>query len=224
MEIHIEGVPKMVIVVARYNESLVWLKPIPWKYIVYNKGKNNLPKWIKNVVKLPNTGREANTYLTYIVDNYDDLPDYSIFLQGNPFDHCVNLIERISGFKGGQDYFSLNKILVGHNRYGSLTHAGRKVAKSARELFVDDIQFFRFSSGAQFIVSKKAILFHSKTTYQKLLDLMIEEPLPDEVCYYANHGRGGCGPECEHKKRFSAWIMERYWLTLFDSEHKTIYD
>jgi hypothetical protein len=36
---------------------------------------------------LPNVGREAHTYLTYIIDNYDRLPEYVMFCQGRIDDH-----------------------------------------------------------------------------------------------------------------------------------------
>jgi len=58
--------------------------------MIYNKGNNiNLDideKYVKNV---PNLGREAGTYCNYILDNYDNLPDYMIMTQGNPCDHVA---------------------------------------------------------------------------------------------------------------------------------------
>lgn len=75
----------MVLVVARYNENIDWLKNTALNYIIFNKGEANLPLWVKNEIKLPNIGREAHTYLTYIILNYDNLPEHSVFVQGNPF-------------------------------------------------------------------------------------------------------------------------------------------
>jgi hypothetical protein len=46
------------------------------KYVVYDKSKD-----------IPNVGREAETYLRYIIENYNCLPEYVAFLQGHPFDH-----------------------------------------------------------------------------------------------------------------------------------------
>lgn len=210
---------KMTMVVARYNENLDWLKTVPWNYIVFNKGRKNLPKWIKNAIKLPNIGREAHTYLTFIVDNYDHLPDYTMFVQGNPFVHQRELIKKIEEFKGGKDFFPLTKIYVG--RRDGLSRTERRIAELARKIFVDEINYFPFPNGAQFIVSKNGVLFHSKLTYQKILDLMAERISPREICSFTAHGRG-CGASCEGRRLFSAWVMERLWKVLF--EHKTIYD
>ena len=76
------------VVIARYNEDLSWLAEyLPnEKITIYNKGKDdlNLPSNYK-IVKLPNIGREAHTYLYHIVNNYNQLADRVLFLQGNPF-------------------------------------------------------------------------------------------------------------------------------------------
>ena len=72
------------IIVARYNENLDWLNPIIDNCIIYNKG-NKLG--LSNEIILDNVGREAETYLHYIIDNYDNLPDIVIFTQGNISDH-----------------------------------------------------------------------------------------------------------------------------------------
>ena len=75
------------IVVARYNEDIKWLDEFNnFNVHLYNKGDDNL----ENSTKLPNIGREAHTYLTHIVENYDNLDDVIIFTQGNP-DHASNI-------------------------------------------------------------------------------------------------------------------------------------
>ena len=76
------------LVISRYNEDLEWLKEYPFnKYpsICYNKGNNNdfyRPKNMK-VVNLKNVGRCDHTYIYHIVNNYDNLYDYIMFLPGS---------------------------------------------------------------------------------------------------------------------------------------------
>jgi len=76
-------------VVARYNEPLSWLDYLnpgqKARVKVYNKGPDDLSCPVTE--KLPNVGREGHTYLWYIIQNYDRLPEYVIFIQANPFDH-----------------------------------------------------------------------------------------------------------------------------------------
>lgn len=80
------------LVIARYNENLNWIDKVPKdiKITIYNKGKNDIPY---NYIKLPNEGRESNTYLHHITYNYYNLSDRIIFVQGYPFDHSPNFIE-----------------------------------------------------------------------------------------------------------------------------------
>lgn len=66
------------IVVARYNEDLSWLPRNDPRVKVYDKGPGG---------NLPNIGRESHTYLTYIVQNYENLPDVVFFTQGSVYDH-----------------------------------------------------------------------------------------------------------------------------------------
>jgi hypothetical protein len=77
------------IVISRYNESLAWLDFLTEEQkahvLVYNKGPDDISFPVNE--KLPNVGREGHTYLWYIIQNYDRLPEQVIFLQADPFDH-----------------------------------------------------------------------------------------------------------------------------------------
>jgi len=76
----------MSVVVARYTEDISWLLPITDQCIVYNKGPDDLDPRFKTV-KTENIGRESHTYLKYIVDNYENLPEKMFFVQGRVSDH-----------------------------------------------------------------------------------------------------------------------------------------
>lgn len=74
------------IIVAHHNEDLLWLRRFPKESVhVYSKGEDAKIPCIRH--RLPNVGREAHTYLTYIIDRYDTLPDIVFFTQGWPHDH-----------------------------------------------------------------------------------------------------------------------------------------
>jgi len=73
-------------VVARYNESLEWLKDEPFSkfpVLIYNKGVNDHFYHAGPVVSLENLGREGHTYLYHIVQHYDNLTDIILFLPGS---------------------------------------------------------------------------------------------------------------------------------------------
>jgi hypothetical protein len=68
--------------------------------IVYNKGGQLQILSHINVDHLPNIGREGHTYLHHIIENYNNLADVNVFLQGriddliypvfNPLDHYID--------------------------------------------------------------------------------------------------------------------------------------
>ena len=72
------------IIVARYNEDIDWLASEMHNCIIYNKGEK---LGLSNEICLPNVGRESETYLNYIISNYENLPDTIIFTQANITDH-----------------------------------------------------------------------------------------------------------------------------------------
>ena len=95
------------IIIARYNENVDWLMKLIYKYswiqeiIIFNKGINDFSDIIKNsnkirIIQKKNIGRESETYLSYIIDNYFNLPKYIWFVQGSPFDHSPDFIDLLS--------------------------------------------------------------------------------------------------------------------------------
>ena len=86
------------VVISRYNESLDWVSDIECDYIIYNKGGKienpDIPQG--KIINVPNEGREAETFLRYIVSNYNDLPESIVFVQGNPFDHFPETLKIIN--------------------------------------------------------------------------------------------------------------------------------
>lgn len=96
------------LIIARYHEDISWIKNVPesFRIVVYNKGKN-LPFFQKirclksdriSVFGLKNTGREAETYLHYLKETPDfgDPEKYTVFCQGNPFDHSPDFLELLN--------------------------------------------------------------------------------------------------------------------------------
>lgn len=82
------------LVVARYNEPLGWLSGVPsgWRVVVYDKGGDASLGRRHAVVRRPNVGREAETFLWHNATS--EPSEYTIYSQGNPFDHCPNFIQQ----------------------------------------------------------------------------------------------------------------------------------
>lgn len=80
------------VVVSRYREPLDWLSALPasWRVFVYDKSGDDAPPF---ATPLPNVGREAHTFCHHNATAVEPA-GYTIYLQGNPFDHCPNLVEQ----------------------------------------------------------------------------------------------------------------------------------
>ena len=78
------------LVISRYNEDIKWSSIYSNNRIIYNKGDELDDKLITpcdKYIKLPNVGRESDTFLNYIIENYENLPSYVCFSQGSLKDH-----------------------------------------------------------------------------------------------------------------------------------------
>lgn len=84
--------PSIDVVIASYGEDLSWMKWIPseWRVFLYcaKEDRTEFQTHIKPVM-VPNGGREAGQYFQHLVDHYGDHSDYTVFLQGMPFDHSA---------------------------------------------------------------------------------------------------------------------------------------
>ncbi|CAE7395431.1 hrpB [Symbiodinium natans] len=88
------------LVVARHGEDLRWLDALPQlPAVVYNRGGADslLPSPRENlrIVSEENHGREDEVFLHHIVENYDALPQVTVFLQGWPFGHCPGFLKAV---------------------------------------------------------------------------------------------------------------------------------
>jgi len=78
--------PSAFFVVSNYFNNVDWIEDYTDDYIIFDKS-NSLPEGEK-IVKLENVGQNIFDIFCFIVYNYDNLPEYTAFLQGDPFPHC----------------------------------------------------------------------------------------------------------------------------------------
>jgi hypothetical protein len=173
----------MKIIVARYNENVEWTKQFQ-NVLIYNKG-NELEKDYDQRM-LNNVGREGHTYYKYIYDNYDNLEDYTIFLQGDPFPHSPNLINNLLDILSSEnlnvDFKFLSETILDSNLFGCFYNNNLPLSKVYEKLFNEkkDYMDFVFGAGAQFIVSKNQILKRPRSFYLKIVELLQNEVNPIE--------------------------------------------
>ena len=185
----------VVIVIAKFKEDMRWINDLAYTYTIYDKSKN-----------IPNVGREAETYLRYIIEQYDNLPDYVVFLQGNPFDHLkersTNFInESIKSIISADIAVPLNNLSTEeHNRY-------TRTRESFTSLFDSPpSEQVLVSYGAQFIVPKSCITHRTKEFYELIRNVMVDVNNTQELM-----------TNC----LVCPWTLERMWLYIFDKTIKS---
>ena len=186
--------PSYKIIIARYNENLDWLNlnsnMMKDNYIIINKG-NEIN--YKNKINRKNNGRESDSYLYYIINNYNNLPDYCIFTQGDISDHIGNnglqyLFKMLKEAKenGKSNYRSVGGGSGGDWGYDFNIKAKKDYFKNKQNYKDNKIILFRdwfekyiknpfpknifiYSYGL-FAVSKELILKHDINYYRKLIN------------------------------------------------------
>ena len=184
------GINKMIII-AKYKEDISWLSNITQPVIVYDKSKD-----------IPNVGREAETYLRYIVENYDKIEGNTIFLQGNPFDH-IN-ISREEFFNLLNNNSHISKFTPLNSMHSEIGYSYTNTLKSFEIMFnISAPLGFEFPPGAQFIVPKHLIHSRPLQFYELLRNDII---LNNHVTISKNNS-------------FSCpWTLERMWPYIFNPE------
>ena len=174
---------KIILIVSRYNENVEWTKQLP-NVIIYNKGKKLEEGY--NEILLENVGCESHTYYKYICDTYDNLEDYTIFLQGNPFDHSPNIINNLQKYLNNKElninFEFISEKIINSNLTGCHYHPGLPLTTVYEKLFNEkkEDMNFEFGEGSQFIVSKKQILKRPKEFYLKIVEMLQNEIKPIE--------------------------------------------
>jgi hypothetical protein len=151
---------KALFVVNQYKEDVSWLEECPINYIV-----------VKSVA-----GHEA-TMLSFIYNNYDNLPELVGFLQADPFYHCKK--EKLYALIYNTDFTYLESVeYYENNTAWWVSSYGRKDLKIKYNSFDElmnayfknyvHIPRIRFAAGTQYIVKKENILYYSKDFWRKL--------------------------------------------------------
>ncbi|MBD2703703.1 DUF3431 domain-containing protein [Spirosoma sp. BT702] len=180
------------LVVAHYTENLNWLGNLPagLPVTVYDKSPIDT---FPGAISLPNIGREAHTYLHYIVSRYDSLADWTIFCQGKPFDHAYDFKKSLRAFVDEPEAISptgfrwLGHLIdtddnQGHRLFKpwSKNEDGRglDLQKFHHALFGNDgPDTYTFVLGAQFAVQRNVLRQRPVSFYENALE--VSSTFPD---------------------------------------------
>jgi hypothetical protein len=155
----------IVIVTSHWKEDLTWLKTQSRFKVVLIDHEGARPPALTSSAIIPNKGREASSYLRYIIDNYDTLPEHIAFIHGHEkaWHHKFegSLLDRIRR----ADYLPLNGYWTDTD-----TQHPEKIKKHWHviEPWVGPKPPMNgyTDGGAQFVVSRRRVHRHPKGAYE----------------------------------------------------------
>ena len=187
----------LTIVIAYYNNKhffdLLDMFPQHFSHstdtIIYNKSENDLVVKDNFVQKrLPNIGREGETYLNHIIENYDNLSEYTLFIQDDTNEHIRNyktFIHFCNDFINQQKQFALYPCSWRKNRKVCrrtitdgicILHtlpSHDSIKKSCEKHGIYLPKNYTTETCAFFICHKNVILKHNKEFYIKLREWLL---------------------------------------------------
>jgi hypothetical protein len=102
------------LVIARHNESLDWVLEVAAEYRVhiYDKGgppvSSQLRDRAETYVPLRNAGRESDSYLTHMIEYGPGAGEFTVFTQGDPFEHSPDFLRLLAGHATWPDVQTLS--------------------------------------------------------------------------------------------------------------------
>ena len=190
------------LMVSNYNADISWILDYTNDYIIYDRSDTD--EWIKpfdpkKVIKVPNIGWDIYDKLTYIIENYDNLPDIVLLTKGNLFKYisreefdtvCNNeiftlLLTKNHTTKRPVSFYDENGIFNEINNSWYLKHFPAKYFNSFNEFLrgfpLKPPRYLAFAPGSNYIVSKEDIQKHPKRFYEKLRKCVEYAQLPGEA-------------------------------------------
>jgi hypothetical protein len=159
---------------------------------IYDKGGDLDPAAFPRaaLARLPNVGREAQTYLFHIVTRWDSLAPVTVFCQGHPFDHVHDLHRVLRALAQGepavQGFRWLGFIIDTDDARGRRLFVNWSRNEDRRELRLDEFHRLlfgepapepvRFRPGAQFVATAERIRSRPRELYVRALDLAATFP------------------------------------------------
>ncbi|MES3032185.1 MAG: DUF3431 domain-containing protein [Patescibacteria group bacterium] len=194
------------LIVSNYNNDISWVSEYTNNYLIYNKSEDaKIPVNIdpKKIIKSENVGYNFYDYFTFIIDNYDNLPENIIFAKGNIFPRHVTqsyfekvinneYFTTIEDYKAYTPKFPISFISSdgGFNEINNswyLKHFETRYFNNYND-FLKFIyknpfipKYIRFAPGGNYIVPKNQILKLPKIVYENMKLLISYCQLPGET-------------------------------------------
>lgn len=198
------------VVISKYDEDVEWVKSIKYDTIIYDKSNNP----IEGSIPRPNIGREAETLLYYIIEHYNNLPDLTIFLQGDPRSNPVSFTYQEVIDEVNKDHKNeLKTILTWEGKTNINDYWLKSCLILNNILFESDSNIITYSSGVQYVIPKEIILNRPLRLYEVLYNQVIKYGYKGLIADRRDLSNG-----------IDAWTMEIIWGSIFNIDLKLTND
>jgi hypothetical protein len=187
-----------IFIIAAHNENISWLEPIANETIIFNKGNplNNstLADLFLDIRALSNVGRESHSYLTYIIENYYNLPEIVTFSQARITDHGYKYpLDALKIMSEEAEIFGCSKnFKTGNIRKNfGLTEVKvcpfkdyETIGAFVKHFFGKEDDYYKFFSNGVFSVRSDKILSRPKQFYMDLIKTLEHHNNPREGHFF----------------------------------------
>lgn len=183
----------MKIIATNYHGDCSWIPKLTDDYFIYDRTGCGLP----NSKMVPNIGNADFDKITYIVDNYDNLPEYFMLIKSNLFKYITpEEFEKVKDNKTFTPLLTQNHMTDGKinfykdNIYWETNNSWyvpqfpsryRTYNEWAAELGLPQPEYLPFAPGGNYIVTREAIHKWPKSFYARLLEMLGYTQLPAEA-------------------------------------------
>uniref|UniRef100_A0A6M3Y6S4 Uncharacterized protein n=1 Tax=viral metagenome TaxID=1070528 RepID=A0A6M3Y6S4_9ZZZZ len=187
----------MLWVISRYNHDISYLKDYTDDYVIYDRSE--IP--IEGSIPVRNIGTDWYDKFTFIIDNYDNLPEVAVYTKANIFKYITP-----EEFELIKDNKTFTPILTQNHKVYSDIHGPvcryrdgmyeernnqwylgqfpspkHDIMQLMLMLGIADQPYVAFAPGSNYIVPKETILKYPKESYQYLRSLLDYDVYPSEA-------------------------------------------
>lgn len=181
-------------IISRYLHKVSYLKDYTDDIVMYDRS----PEPIEGSIVMPNIGSDLYDKFSYIIDNYDNLPDVAVYTKANLFDYIKpREFEKIKDNKTFtpllsqehhiylptcyyQDkmYYEINNMWY----LGMHPCKNKMIPHELQEILgISEMEYLPFCPGSNYILPKENILKHPKEFYILLRSYLEWDIYPGEA-------------------------------------------
>lgn len=164
----------VLLVVSHWNADMRYLREQPFCYAVFEKHGNGQQHVLD--FSVPNKANEASTYLHFLLQFFDELPETMLFLQdGRSSKHNPDILEILRHLRlDAAPYLPLNSVHMPFLSTPAFCHVDRCMQQTGLHRFMSSASLpshqmdVAYTCCAQFLVTREAVRARPKLLYEAL--------------------------------------------------------